>query len=105
MGNEPAGGGQDLRRIQSALASPFPADRLAVLGAVEPGVGVAEVVMAALDDPDADVRRACVQALGKVDGPTGIRGLLRAAGGDLSAGVRAEAVSVLGRLLAVRHEV
>ena len=94
--------GGDAPGLGEALASPDAAVRAQAILAAPTRPGAEEVLLRALEDEAAEVRRAAVLALARVPTPTATRSLLRAVGSDPSPTVRAEAVAALGRILASR---
>ena len=61
--------------------------------------GAEETAMAALSDPEVEVRQAAVQVLARVAGPRGVRAIMETAIRDPAPAVRAEAVAALGRIV------
>jgi HEAT repeat protein len=104
MNRGPGGSGRELARFRDALSSGDPAVRAAAVLRAPNVPGVEDLIVAALDDPAPDVRRAAVQTIGRLGGARGVRALMEVCRRDLVAAVRAEAVAVLGRIVRGRGE-
>ena len=98
------GPGPDLVGLQDALASKDVSTRATALLRIPNVPGAEELVVAALADPTAEVRRAAVQALARMGGPRGITAMMHTAAHDPAPAVRAEAVSALARLIRGRSQ-
>ena len=91
--------------MRAALASPDPAVRARAIAGIRAEPGVQEVLIEALRDASADVRRAAVRALARLQGPMAARVLIQISMEDLAVSVRAEAVAALGRIMEARSKV
>src|SRR5207302_7512264 len=98
------GPGPDLVGLQDALASKDASARATALLRIPNVPGAEELVVAALADPSAEVRRAAVQALARMAGPHAITSMMHTAAHDPAPAVRAEAVGALARLIRGRSE-
>jgi len=99
MDRGPVGPRPDLLGPLDALASEDAPTRAAMLLRTPNAPGAEETAMAALSDPEVEVRRAAVQVLARVAGPRGVRAIMETAIRDPAPAVRAEAVAALGRIV------
>ncbi len=88
--------------VEAALESTDPQARAHALLRARREAGLERILVQALEDDEARVRRAAVRALAALRGPRGTRALMQVAAQDLSGPVRAEAISALGRILETR---
>ena len=88
--------------VEAALGSTDPQARAQALLRARREAGLERILVQALDDDEARVRRAAVRALAALRGPRGTRALMQVAAHDLSGTVRAEAIAALGRILETR---
>ena len=85
--------------LQKALASSDPAERASAIGRARLDPVAEQTVIEALQDADAEVRRASVKTLARWRRPLGIKALIQASATDPSPSVRADAVAALGAIL------
>ena len=88
--------------VEAALGSTDPQARAQALLRARREAGLERILVQALEDDEARVRRAAVRALAALRGPRGTRALMQVAAHDLSGTVRAEAIAALGRILETR---
>src|SRR2546428_2037663 len=96
------GPGPDLVGLQEALASKDASARATALLRIPNVPGAEELVVAALADPTAEVRRAAVQALARMGGPRGITAMMHTAAHDPPPAGAAEAETVRPGWIAAR---